>query len=183
MAPFYGTKFWVILEGTMLELHARCLKELKRNEDYVRMMLRLLSKFASYAQAQLSVRQKNLVNSIPSTEQELLDGHVSDLFAASGALQKDIPASLTDFFADLKVDPAIRLFDDRDGFQIQLSLRFLLGRQIEVDSLKARLVSANTSQNSEHWIESSAKFVVKSSSTQILIDSSVRLCLFVVCCL
>ncbi|KAJ5301668.1 hypothetical protein N7508_006531 [Penicillium antarcticum] len=175
MAPFYGTKFWVILEGSMLELHARCLKELKQNEEYVRMLLRLLSKFASYAQAQLSVRQKTLVNSIPSTEQELLDGHVSDLFEASGALQKDIPASLTDFFADLKVDPAIRLFHDRDGFQIQLSLRFLLGRQIEVDSLKARLVSANTSQNSEHWVESSSKFIVKSSSTQILIDSSTTL--------
>ncbi|KAJ5135657.1 uncharacterized protein N7515_004935 [Penicillium bovifimosum] len=175
MAPFYGAKYWNVLEGSILELHARCLKELKRNEDYVWMMIRLLSKFATYAQAQLSVRQKAVTGSIPSTEQELLEGHVRDLFEASGALQKDIPASLTDFFADLRVDPAIRLFDSRDGFQIQLSLRFLLGRQIEIDNLKLRLVSAHGSQNSEHWIESSAKFVVKSSSTQILIDSSTTL--------
>ncbi|CAG8896238.1 unnamed protein product [Penicillium nalgiovense] len=175
MAPFYGSKYWIVLEGSMLELHARCLKELKRNEDYVRMMIRLLSKFATYAQAQLSVRQKSLAGSIPSTEQEMLEGHVRDLFEASGALQKDVPASLTDFFADLRVDPAIRLYDNKDGFQIQLSLRFLLGQQIEVDNLKVRLVSANSSQNSEHWIESSAKFVVKSSSTQISIDCSTTL--------
>ncbi|KAJ5950381.1 TRAPP II complex TRAPPC10 [Penicillium vulpinum] len=175
MAPFYGSKYWIVLEGSMLELHARCLKELKRNEDYVRMMIRLLSKFATYAQAQLSVRQKAVAGSIPSIEQEILEGHVRDLFEAASALQRDIPASLTDFFADLRVDPAIRLYDNKDGFQIQMSLRFLLGQQIEIDSLKARLVSANSSQNSEHWIESSAKFVVKSSTTQILIDSSTTL--------
>ncbi|KAJ5561836.1 hypothetical protein N7461_000597 [Penicillium sp. DV-2018c] len=172
MAPFYGAKYWNVLEGSMLELHARCLKELKRNEEYVWMMIRLLSKFATYAQAQLSVRQKAVTGSIPSAEQEILEGHVRDLFEASSALQKDITASLTDFFTELRVDPAIRLFDNRDGFQIKLSLGFLLGRQIEIDNLKLRLVSAHSSQNSEHWIESSARFVVKSSSTQILIDSS-----------
>ena len=176
MAPFYGSKYWIILEGSMLELHARCLKELKRNEDYVRMMIRLLSKFATYAQAQLSVRQKSMAGTIPSTEQEMLEGHIRDLFEASGALQKDIPASLTDFFGELRVDPAIRLYDDKDGFQIQVSLRFLLGQQIEIDNLKVRLVSANSSQSSEHWIESSAKFAVKSSTTQILIDCSVSIC-------
>ncbi|CAG8908275.1 unnamed protein product [Penicillium egyptiacum] len=175
MAPFYGSRYWIVLEGSMLELHARCLKELKRNEDYVRMMIRLLSKFAKYAQAQLSVRQKSMAGSIHSTEQEMLEGHVRDLFEVSDALQKDIPASLTDFFADLRVDPAIRLYNNKDGFQIQLSLRFLLGQQIEIDNLKVRLVSANSSLNSEHWIESSAKFVVESSSTQILIDCSTTL--------
>ncbi|KAJ5865714.1 hypothetical protein N7534_000267 [Penicillium rubens] len=175
MAPFYGSKYWIVLEGSMLELHARCLKELRRNEDYVRMMIRLLSKFATYAQAQLSVRQKSVACSIPSAEQEMLEGHVRDLFEASGALQKDVTASLTDFFGDLRVDPAIRLYDNKDGFQIQLSLRFLLGQQIEIDNLKVRLVSSNSSQNSEHWIDSSAKFVVKSSSTHILIDCSTTL--------
>lgn len=137
------------------------------------MMIRLLSKFATYAQAQLSVRQKSVAGTIPSTEQEMLEGHVRDLFEVSSALQKDIPASLTDFFAEFRVDPAIRLYENKDGFQIQLSLRFLLGQQIEISNLKIRLVSASSAQNSEHWIESSAKFVVKSSSTQILIDCSV----------
>jgi len=176
MAPFYGTKNWVILEGSMLELHARCLKQLRRSEDYVRMMIRLLSKFAAYAQAQLSVKQKAVAGSIPSTEQKILEEHVSDLFEVSGALQKDIPASLTDFFADLRVNPAIQLYENQDGFQVELSLRFLLGKQIEIDNLKLRLVSANSSQNSEHWIESADKFVVKSSATPVLIDSSVSTC-------
>ncbi|KAJ5832647.1 hypothetical protein N7474_000958 [Penicillium riverlandense] len=171
IAPFYGSKHWVVLEGSMLELHTRCLKELKRNEEYVRTMLRLLANFAAYLQAQLTVKQKALAASASFMEQELLAGYVSGLFDASQSLQKEVSASLTDFFTDLHVNPAIRLFDDKDGFQIQLSLRFLLGQQVDIDSIKVRLVSAGTAQHAEHWIESSNKSVVKSTTTKILIDS------------
>jgi hypothetical protein len=174
MAPFYGSKLWVVLEGIMLELYSRCLKELNRNEDYVRMMLKLLAQFATYSQSKLSSRQKSL--SIPTSivQQEQLSGYVADLFEGAKGLQKDVTASLADFFADLQVDPAIRLYDDKDGFQIQLSLRFLLGPEINIDSVKVRLVSASSSQHVEHWIEGSANFTIKSSTTKILIDSSVR---------
>lgn len=174
MAPFYGSKLWVVLEGTMLELYSRCLKKLNRSEDYVRMMLKLLAKFATYSQSKLSSRQKSL--SIPTSlvQQEQLSGYVADLFEGAKDLQKDVTASLVDFFADLQVDPAIRLYDDKDGFQIQLSLRFLLGPQIDIDSVKVRLVSASSSQTVEHWIEGSTNFTIKSTTTKILIDSSVR---------
>lgn len=173
MAPFYGSKHWVVIEGSMLELHTRCLKELKRSEEYVRTMLRLLANFAAYLQAQLTVKQKTLAASTSFMEQELLAGYVSGLFDASQSLQKEVSASLTDFFADLHVNPAIQLFDDKDGFQLQLSLRFLLGQQVDIDSIKVRLVSAGTAQHAEHWIESSRKSVVKSTTTKILIDSLV----------
>lgn len=173
MAPFYGSKVWAVLEGTMLELYSRCLKELERNEDYVRMMLKLLSKYASYAASRISHSKMALSAPTSTLEQAKLAGYVSGLFEAAGTLQKDINASLVDFFTDVHVDPAIQLYDDKDGFRIRLSLRFLLGPQVEVDSIKIRLVSANNSQNAEHWIEGSTKFVVKSSETTIFIDSSV----------
>ncbi|KAJ5166804.1 uncharacterized protein N7482_005585 [Penicillium canariense] len=175
MAPFYGSKLWVVLEGSMLELYARCLKELKRNEDFVRVMLRLLAKFAAYAQSKLSIREKALSTPPSILQLEQLAGYVTDLFRGAAAMQKDVTASLVEFFADLRVDPAIQLYKDTDGFQIKLSLRFLLGPQINIDSIKVRLVSADNSHNSEHWIEASTDFVVKSSMTTILIDSSTTL--------
>ncbi|KAJ6109495.1 hypothetical protein N7486_001730 [Penicillium sp. IBT 16267x] len=175
MAPFYGSKNWTVLEGSMLELYARCLKELKLHEDYVRMVLKLLSKFASYSQSQLSDRQRALSTPTSILEQEQLSGYVSDLFQGLGCLQKDVTTPLVDFFADLHVDPAIRLYEDKDGFQIQMQLRFLLGPQIEIDSIKVRLVSASPSQNAEHWIEGSTNFVIKSTKTKILIDSPTTL--------
>jgi hypothetical protein len=173
MAPFYGSKLWVVLEGSMLELYARCLKELKRNEDFVRVMLRLLAKFAAYAQAKLSVRERALSTPPSILQLEQLAGYVTDLFSGASAMQKDVTASLVEFFADLRVDPAIQLYEDKDGFRIKLSLRFLLGPQINIDSIKVRLVSDTNSQNAEHWIEASTNFVVRSSMTTVLIDSLV----------
>lgn len=173
MAPFYGSKLWVVLEGSMLELYARCLKELERNEDFVRVMLRLLAKFAAYAQAKLSVRERALSTPPSILQLKQLAGYVTDLFSGASAMQKDVTASLVEFFADLRVNPAIQLYEDKDGFQIKISLRFLLGPQIKIDSIKVRLVSDSNAQNAELWIEASDNFVVKSSMTTLLIDSPV----------
>ncbi|KAL2813674.1 trafficking protein particle complex subunit 10 [Aspergillus granulosus] len=176
IAPFYGNKRWTVLEGVMLEMYARCLKELNRNEEYVRLVVRLLAKYATYTQSQLSTRQKTLDASSIFAEEELVSEYVEELFRASNALQKDISASLTDFFADLHVKPVILHYKDKDGFQLQLCLRFLLGKRIHVDSVKIRLVSASSSsQSSEHWIETPVNATVKSSSTRILVDSSTTL--------
>lgn len=174
IAPFYGNRRWAILEGVMLEMYARCLKELKRNEEYVRMAVRLLAKYAAHTQSQLSSRQKTLDASSIMAEETLVSEYVEDLFGAAGQLQKEVSTPLTDFFGDLNVKPAILHYKDRDGFQLQLYLRFLLGKRIDVDSVKIRLVSASSSaQSSEHWIETSAQSTIKSSSTRVLVDSSV----------
>ncbi|OJJ49867.1 hypothetical protein ASPZODRAFT_128418 [Penicilliopsis zonata CBS 506.65] len=174
LAPFYGNKHWVVLEGTMLEMYAQCLKELNRTEEYARSILRLLAKYAAYSQSRLSERQKTLEASSIFTEESPVASYVQELFDTSGVLQRDVSAPLTDFFADLQFSPAIIHHEDRDGFQIEMSLRFLLGKQIDVDSIKVRLVNAVGSQN-EHWIEKSSKFTVKSSLTKILINSSTTL--------
>ncbi|KAF7590594.1 hypothetical protein BBP40_002631 [Aspergillus hancockii] len=175
ITPFYGSKHWNILEGVMLEMYARCLKELNRCEEYVRMTLRLLAKFASDKQSSLSTRQKTLDASSMFAEEELISQYVEELFRASSALQKEVSAPLSDFFADLQVKPAILHYKDKDGFQLQLSLRFILGKRVDVDSLKIRLVGAGGSQSNEHWLESSTKTTIKSSSTRVLVDSSMTL--------
>lgn len=173
ISPFYGNKHWIILEGAMLEMYARCLRELKRNEEHVRVMLRLLAKFATHDQSKLSNRQRTQGLSPALTEKSLASTYVDELFDSSSTLSKEILTPLSDFFADLQVSPAILHYEDRDGFQVQLSLRYLLGRQINVDFVKIRLVSASHPQNNEYWVESSGKFVVKSSLTRLLIGSSV----------
>lgn len=172
IAPFYGNRRWVILEGAILEMYVRCLKELKRSEEYARLLLRLLAKFAAHAQANLTGHQQKVLGN--SSLLSSVSPYVDDLFEASGMLQKDVAASLLDFFADLRVDPAVLHYKDKDGFQVQLYLRFLLGKQVDIDAIKVRLVGAS-GQSNELWIETSAKAVVKSSSTRVLIDSSVSI--------
>ncbi|GIK04526.1 hypothetical protein Aspvir_008609 [Aspergillus viridinutans] len=173
--PFYGTKHWILLEGIMLEMYSRCLEELKRSEEYVRTMLRLLAKFAVHTHSGLTAREKTLDASSIFTEQSPVSRYVDKLFEASGMLQKEVSAPFADFFADLDVKPIIVHYDDKDGFQMQLSLRFLLGKRIEIDSMKVRLVSASGPHSNEHWIETANKAIIKSSPTKILVDSTATL--------
>ena len=173
VAPFYGNKHWTLLEGVMLEMYARCLQELKRNEEHARAMLRLLAKYAAYEQAKLSSRERTRGLSPMFTEDALVSKYVEQMFTASKALTKEISAPFADFFADLHFEPAVLHYPDKDGFRIQFSLRYLLGRQISVSSIKLRLVNVLHPQNNEHWIENSGSFLVKSSATKLVIDSSV----------
>lgn len=173
IAQFYGNDRWPHLEGVMLEMHARCLKELELNEEYTRVLLRLLAKFAAYLQSNLSVRQKTLDASSQFSDTAQVNQYVEDLFDVSSGLQKEVSASLTDFFADLHVAPAVLHYQDKDGFQIQLWLRFLLGKKVDIDSIKIRLVHASNSHSNEHWIETPTKVAVRSSLTKVLIDSAV----------
>lgn len=135
------------------------------------MLLRLLAKFAAHTQTNLTGHQQKMLGTSPLSLP--VSPYVDELFETSSTLQKEVSASLMDFFADMRIDPVVLHYEDRDGFQVQLYLRFLLGKQIDVGAIKVRLVSANGSQSNEHWIETCAKTVVKSTSTRLLIDSSV----------
>ncbi|KAH8426158.1 putative TMEM1 family protein [Aspergillus melleus] len=175
ITPFYGSKRWIVLEGVMLELYARCLRELKRTEEYTRVILRLLAKFGIYTQSYLSPRQKTLDASAIFAEKTLASQYVDELFEVASTLQKEVPAPLTDFFADLEVNSAILHYENKDGFRLQLSIRFMLGKRINIDSMKIRLVSGGSGQTSEHWIEAPTKTTIKSSPTKILVDSATTL--------
>ncbi|KAJ9196715.1 hypothetical protein DTO021D3_5185 [Paecilomyces variotii] len=175
LAPFYGNSRWTILEGSVLELYGRCLKELKRNEEYVRILLKLLANYAADLQSQMSDRQKATAAFSEFTQSGRVSKYVKELFNASSALPKEISASFSDFFADLEVSPAIRHYKDKDGFELQMSTRFLLEEVVKVSSIKMRLVSANTQQSNEVWLESSEEVVVKPSLTKLLIPSSITL--------
>ncbi|KAL1969346.1 hypothetical protein VTN77DRAFT_9539 [Rasamsonia byssochlamydoides] len=175
IAPFYANSHWVTLEGTILELYARCLKELKQNDEYVRILLRLLSRYASYTQSNLTKKQKMTVaSSIPSVR-SVVHPYIEDLLKASAALQKECSVPLVDFFGDLEVDPEIRHYEDKDGFQLQLRLRFFLDKDLKIDSLKIRLVSGRGPQSNEIWLEHLEGVLIKSSSTKLLVGSSTTL--------
>ncbi|GAD95031.1 hypothetical protein NFIA_013010 [Paecilomyces variotii No. 5] len=175
LAPFYGNSHWAILEGSILELYARCLKEFKRNEEYVRILLKLLANYAADLQSQMSGRQKATAAFSEFTQSGRVSKYVKELFGTSNTLPKEISASFNDFFADLEVSPAIRHYKDKDGFELQISTRFLLEEAIKVSSIKMRLVSANTQQSNEVWLESSEEVVIKPSLTKLLIPSSITL--------
>jgi hypothetical protein len=80
-----------------------------------------------------------------------------------------------DFFGSISIDGSILHFDDKDGFRVQVSLRFLLRESIKIDGVRMRLVNASDSQNGELWVKHDEEVTVKSLPTRILLDSSVSI--------
>ncbi|EEP78767.1 predicted protein [Uncinocarpus reesii 1704] len=168
LATFYGNNNWEILEGAMLEMHARCLKKLGRKEDFVRISFKLLGKYtrAIHARSTPGNRESfNLRSDSKATE------YISELFDTSQALPKDFIVPLGEFFTTPTINPRIIHFDDRDGFQLQMTLRSLIG-DIRVDRVKMRLLDTSDIQTNELWLETPSQLDVKGSATEALLGSS-----------
>lgn len=175
IAPFYENCRWPTLEGTILELYTRCLKRLEQTDDFVRTLLRLLSQYASYVQSGLSTRQKSSLASSDLVVQSNAHGYIEELFEASAKLTKELNVPLSSFFGDIDVDPEIKHYSDKDGFQMQLKLRFLLGDVINIESVKVRLVNASGLLSHEVWLERAEEVVIKSSTSKLLVGSTVSI--------
>lgn len=173
IAPFYESSHWISIEGAILELYTRCLKELDRNDEYVRHMLRLLSQYASYTQSGLSSRQKAFVAASDTSFESTVGPYVEALLQASKAITKEVNVPLSSFFGDLEVDPEIKHYENKDGFQMHIKLRCLLDKDIVADSIKVRLAGATGTLANEVWLESTEDITIKSKTTRLSIDSSV----------
>ncbi|OJD19755.1 hypothetical protein AJ78_00254 [Emergomyces pasteurianus Ep9510] len=180
MAPFYASCHWGVLEGVMLELYGRCLKHLDRKDDYVRVLLKLLGKYAGVAQSGQkpgTLQSKRISSAAPSsfspTARTLVLNYVKDLLETSHGLSTEFSVPLNEFFGGIDISPTVHHFEDKDGILVQLSLRFLLGNRIEVDSVKMRLVNSAAVHNSEIWLENSDDVILKSTTSKILLHSFV----------
>ncbi|QGA17818.1 hypothetical protein EYB26_005494 [Talaromyces marneffei] len=175
IAPFYESSHWISIEGAILELYIRCLKEFDRNDEYVRTMLRLLSLYASYTQSNLSPRQKASLAVSDTSFESNVSPYVEELLQASKSIAKEVNVPLSSFFGDLVVDPEIKHYEDKDGFQMHIKLRCLLDKDIVADSIKIRLVGAPGTLSNEVWLENTGDIKIKSKTTRLSIDSSTTL--------
>ncbi|KMU75010.1 transmembrane protein 1 [Coccidioides immitis RMSCC 3703] len=169
LASFYGDNNWEALEGVMLELYARCLKKLGRKEDFVRTSFKLLGKYTGTIISKSKPENQREKVSLPAESK--VPEYMSELFEASRALPKNYALRLRDFFATPTIDPRIIHFDDKDGFQLQVSLRLLLAENITIDCVKVRLVNSSDIKMNELWLETPGQVVVRESTTKVLLET------------
>lgn len=181
MAPFYGSNYWDTLEGSVLELYARSLKKLEKYDDYIRIVLKLLAKYAGHVKSTPKFiapgKRVSGIRNPAFKKRDLVLSYVEDLVNSSQALQTDINLPLSDLFGDVEVSPTASHYEDKDGFQLHVSLRFLLSGDIKIDSIKVHLANTGATQG-ELWVENSEAATVKSSSTKLTLHSSVSFHLF-----
>ena len=180
LAPFYAQDDWADLESSILDMYAHCLKRLDRWDEFIKIALKLLAK-AAYMYRQntgFQALKKATPNSWTSSQggkDEI--GYLDDLLTASKRLKDPISTQMSSYFADIKVGPYISHFENKDGFRLNLNLRYLLSAGLEVQQVQIRLVSATEGQARDIWLSSEEPLHMKRGPTTVILWSNVYLSL------
>ena len=168
----------------MLIMYAICLKELKRDGEYINAILQLLAKAVEKEKRLISRRGgRDMTTSGRNIDLEsegcfswgVVDtgGYVRDLATLSRELSFEIAVPMSRYFGDIYVEPYPRHLPDRDGFQLQLRIRHILKDDLEIQGAKVRIVGITGGQGREIWLESAGGFVMKHGLSRVWVESSV----------
>ncbi|EUC43169.1 hypothetical protein COCMIDRAFT_7340 [Bipolaris oryzae ATCC 44560] len=178
MASYFATSRWNTVEATMLKMHARCLKKLNRKDEYVRTVLDLLAKSSASRMAAKSSSKR--IDTTGDSHEWLNDDNVDttdvlhEIVGYSQQLPYDVTVQMAKYFSDISVEPYVRHYDDKDGFQLRLQFRHLLEDEIEIRAAKIRLVSAISNQAKDVWLEETGTIQLKKGLNRMWIGCNVN---------
>lgn len=180
MASTFGESGWNTVETTMLKMYAECLKKLNRKDEFIRTLLEVLAKSAA-SKRSLRVASKGgddteavqTPNYWLNDDQVNTSGVFHDLVVYSQQLPYDVNVQMAKYFNDIVVEPYVRHFDEKDGFQLRLQFRHLLEDEVDFDNAKVRLIDANSAQGKDIWLESTETAQIKKGLCRVWVSSNV----------
>jgi hypothetical protein len=145
--PLYATDGWSLMEDEALKMHAHCLKQLDRGEEYVTALLTLLAK--ACARLKAAKRPFRTISAMDGMMN--IDGIFPDVVEFSRSLDGDVTNPAEHFFSDISLEREIMHLEEMDGFALRLHLCHLLDDDLQLDYLAARLVHTED-PNMEIWV-------------------------------
>jgi trafficking protein particle complex subunit 10 len=176
MTPFYGEGGWEGIELRMLLMYTKSLKELKRNEEYVRVVLKLLTKGIALEKERLfrrSVLAPGGVDTFDNDDYISVDGYVKELMTVIPLLNHAVTAPLYNFFASAEVGGNVRYHEDRDSFALQLKLRYISADDLNIDCAKVRMVPVPGGQGRDLLLETEGPVHLTKGSVRMQLQSNV----------
>jgi hypothetical protein len=180
MASLFAESRWNTVETTMLKMYARCLKKLNRKDEYVRTLLDLLAKSAASRMSFKTTSKRASANDISDMPRDWLNddkvdttGVFGELINYSQQLPYDVTVQMSKYFGDTFVEPHVRHYDDKDGFQLRLQFRHVLEDEVEIKAVKIRLVSANSTTGKDIWLESSGPMQLQKGLSRLWLGCNV----------
>ena len=170
LAPFYAQGQWRDLEIIMLDLYAQCLDRLDRIEEYVSIVLKIISK-------QIEALSR-LQDSTKLTSNQSFSGgsetYLQRLLTASKRLERPIIAPLERFFDSVSLDPNVKHSKESDSFHLLLSVKPLFRDSIVLDEARVSLVRMAGEQRTELWLSANDFMLAARGTTKISLVSMVR---------
>lgn len=171
--PFFGERGWSLLELSMLIMYSMCLRELKRKEDYVKVLLKLLSKAAT------AEREKQ--RHVSSTHKgEQLDslamkGYLKMMLEAMASISTEFKHPLTNFVSDVDIVGYPIYTTGSDGFAVVIKVQSLLVENLPIEKARVHLVLTGGGVQQEMWLEARRPFALSPGSNKITLTSTVSL--------
>lgn len=165
VTPLFADSKWNSVEVAILRIYGRCLKRLNRKDDYVRVLLLILSKAAARWKATKAFKSRPVTSpgmrrAMDSSLSWLDDddihasGILKELVEYSDELPYDVTVPMGTYFSDIAVEPHAIHYEDRDGFQLNLKFRHLLEDDFTAESMQVRLVGTSTEQKRDIVLDS-----------------------------
>ena len=173
LAPFYAQGQWNDVELIMLDLYARCLEKLNRDDEYVNILLKIAAK-----QVEAARRSYDNVQ-FPFQISSIYEGSgpsLQNLLAVSRRLGKAVMAPMDRYFDDVMLDPQIQHDGMKDTFSFSINIRQRLLEDLQVDELRVRLIGMGDEQVTEIILNAINGMITAQGLTKISVTSEVRLC-------
>ncbi|KAF2836928.1 TMEM1 family protein-like protein [Patellaria atrata CBS 101060] len=185
--PVYAKTRWNFIRTLMMRLYAHCLKELHRKDEYARVLLDLLIQSSNREQSpsasKLTAEQEDAGPShdlnIPNwlnDDVQTTDGLLSELISFSDELPYAVTVPMARYFGNITVEPFIRHFEDKDGFQLKLRFMHRLNDELHLDKARVRLVCTTPGQNSEIWLDNADNVLIRRGAVNLWVRTNVTSC-------
>ncbi|KAI1390385.1 trafficking protein particle complex subunit 10 [Hypoxylon trugodes] len=172
--PFFGESGWSLLELSMLVMYSDCLKQLQRKEEYVKVMLKLLTKAAA---AEKDRQEQKLAfrigkDDVDYPDSEAIKGSLDDLLAATKTLPNELRIPLSSFFSIIEVDGPPEYHQGQDSISINLRINSLLADNLKIDTARVRVVGNVGKLSKEIWFELGGPITLKPGKNRLKLNSN-----------
>ena len=176
LTPEYGDDGWAQVELSMLIMYAKCLKELGRKEEYVRVALKLLSKSARVEKEKLLQKsgfefghqQKSFTE-----EAVQADMYLSSLLEITASTKNEWVVPLENFFGHVEIDPTLRYQEEQDSISLRVHFQYLLTEVLQVQKAKVRLSQQDVAGGRDIWFELTDLSEVRKGCATLTLHSNV----------
>lgn len=147
----------------MLDMYAQCLKKMGRDDDYIRIGLKIVAKLAG----------GNATASRDRWRQDTMSFSLTELISASRKVDHAIAVPMDSYFGSIVLDPYPRPYDDHDGFQLQIQVHSLMQEVLEPQHIQMNLVSVDDDHRSELCLTTNVTHSLKPGITKVLVGTNV----------
>ena len=162
----------------MLRLHARSLMSLGRDEEFVRIALRILAKLV--ASEALPKSDQNLrkdgglvTSSVYKTLSPEGSGYLRELLEASKNLKEPMIVPMPNYFGNIQLVPHIRHHEHQDGYEMTIEIRHVISEVLPVQLLKVKLLGNETINGNEIWLTTAHAQLMRRGTNKVTISSQV----------